>query len=137
HALAAGLLAARLELWVLLDRDQALPALRHDRQTGVVTERADVDAERARGLEHVGALLDRHRHAVDRQGHRIRRRRRWGRGRGLDSVRGRVTYIGHLSHSPPIMLIMPKIGTTSAIRWPWMSWLAVERCTNDGERTYA
>ena len=30
----------------------------------------------------------------------------------------------HLSHSPPIMLIMPKIGTMSAIRWPWISWPA-------------
>ena len=56
HALAADLLAARLELGVLLDRDQALPALRDDREARVVAERADVDAERARGLEHVRAL---------------------------------------------------------------------------------
>ena len=32
------------------------------------------------------------------------------------------------------MLIMPKIGTTSAMRWSWISWLAVDRCTNDGDR---
>ena len=56
HAVADDLLAARLQLRVLLDRDQALPALRDDREARVVAERADVDAERARGLEHVRAL---------------------------------------------------------------------------------
>ena len=116
-AVAADLLAAGLELGVLLDRHQALAALRDDRQSRVVAERADVDAERARGLEHVGALLDRHRHAVDRQRHAVRRRGCRGSGRCLRRVCwGLAGYVGHLSHSPPIMLIMPKIGTMSAIR---------------------
>jgi hypothetical protein len=39
HALATDLLARRLELRVLLDLDQALPAARRDRQARVVAER--------------------------------------------------------------------------------------------------
>src|ERR1700690_2913468 len=56
HAFAAGLLTARLQLRVLLDRDQALPALRDDWQPRVVAKRTDVDADELRGLEHVRAL---------------------------------------------------------------------------------
>src|SRR6185503_6320194 len=79
-------------------------------------KRADVEAERTRRFEHVRALGDGDALTIDRES---------------DSL------LAHLSHSPPIMLIMPKIGTTSAMRWLWISWPAVDRWTNDGDRQYA
>src|SRR5690606_27175975 len=96
HAVGGDLLAARLQLRALLDRDQALTALRDDLETGVVTERADVVAEHARGIEHVRALRYGDLLAVDGQRDRIGRRRR-----------SSIYCLRHLSHSPPIMLIMP------------------------------
>jgi hypothetical protein len=135
HALADRLLAARLQLRVLLDRDQTLPAARRDRQAGVVAERADVDADRLGGLEDVRALGHRHGLAVDGERHRRGRGRRGG-NRRRGGRRGLGRCVGaHLSHSPPIMLIMPKIGTMSAMRWFLKIFSAVDRCTNDGLRT--
>jgi hypothetical protein len=84
HAFADNLLAARLQLRVLLDRDEALAALRDDRETRVVAERADVDTEELRGLEHVGSLGNLHGLAIDgeRDLVRIRGHGRRGRSRG-------------------------------------------------------
>ena len=56
-------------------------------------------------------LGTRDRLAVDRQ--RDGSARRSGRVGGGGSEHG----VAHLSHSPPIMLIMPKVGTMSAMRW--------------------
>src|SRR5215208_2201003 len=55
-----------------------------------------------------------------------------GDQRGLGNV---LAPEGYLSHSPPIMLIMPKMGTMSAMKWSWMRPEAVDRCTKLGLRT--
>jgi hypothetical protein len=166
-----------LELAHLLDLDQALPTVGGDRQSRVIAEVADVLADELGRLEHVGALADRDRLAVDRERdglvaladlggevERLGRRRidgreagpavldrsrtacRPGRGRrrlgterrnrggspGTPSPCGAWRRIGgglllchrlpvQRSHSPPIMLSDPKIGTTSAMLAPTIS----------------
>jgi len=65
HAFADDLLAARLQLRILLDRDQALAALGDDRQAGVITKRADVVTEELRCLEDVRALRHRDRLSIN------------------------------------------------------------------------
>ena len=105
--------AGRHQLGLALDVDQALAAHRRRRQARVVAEEADVGAERALhasstfvpfgtwcGLPSIVSVT------VSRS---RRRRAASRRSVGLSHYR---------SHSPPIMFIMPNVGTMSAMNGP-------------------